>query len=75
MLRIYFDGMQNQSIEGTGFALKKIHNRVRVAPRLVGRSSAGCNYELHAAANHYLQNCMQGENSMLALNMKPGQLR
>jgi Holliday junction resolvase-like predicted endonuclease len=67
--------MQNQSIEGTGFAFKKFHNRVRAAPRLVGRSSAGCNYKLHAAANHYLQNCMQWKNWMLAFDMKAGQLR
>jgi hypothetical protein len=65
-LRLYDVGMRDQSIEGAGFALKKFHNRLRAAPRLVGRSSAGRNYKLHAAANHYLQNCMQSETWMLA---------
>jgi hypothetical protein len=67
--------MRNQSNEGTEFAFKKFHNRLQAAPRLVGRSSAGCNCKLHAAANHYLQNCIQQKNWMLAFDMKVGQLR
>jgi hypothetical protein len=54
---------------------QKLANKTRAAPRLVSRSSAERNYKLHAAANHYLQCCMQPDNWMLAFDVKAGQLR
>jgi Holliday junction resolvase-like predicted endonuclease len=67
-------GTRDQPIEGTDFALK-VRNRARTAPRLVARGNARRNDKLHAAANHYLQDCKQSENWMLAFDEQAGQLR
>jgi hypothetical protein len=61
---MYISGMRSQPIEDMEFASKKFHNRVRAAPRLVGRSSAERNCKLQASASLFAELYSIGESDV-----------